>query len=252
MTVDLHVDIAGDGPDVVLVHGTPSSPSHFAALAERLSERFRVLVPHLPGYGETPPLAPGFTLQQRDDAVLQALLDRGVEQAHLLGYSCGTLVALKLALSGRISPLSLFALAGMCELDGEEREAFRQFAQAIRSGQDAAPIAGQRFLSPEYAAQHPDAVREVENWVRGAKSLDGELSVLADELSDLTPALAALRCPVVARTGSLDLAVPVGHAETLVAAVPDGTLQVVDGAGHALLLEDFEATADAIEAAFAD
>jgi len=38
-------DDRGSGETVVLLHGTPSPPDHFAPLVERLAARYRVLVP---------------------------------------------------------------------------------------------------------------------------------------------------------------------------------------------------------------
>ena len=51
----LHVALRGSGSAVVLLHGTPSSPEDFEPLVAALAESHRVLVPHFPGYGQTPP-----------------------------------------------------------------------------------------------------------------------------------------------------------------------------------------------------
>jgi pimeloyl-ACP methyl ester carboxylesterase len=51
----LHVTQRGSGSAVVLLHGTPSSPDDFDPLMADLAESHRVLVPHFPGYGRTPP-----------------------------------------------------------------------------------------------------------------------------------------------------------------------------------------------------
>jgi pimeloyl-ACP methyl ester carboxylesterase len=241
-----------DGADVVLLHGTPSSPSHFGPLMEALSATHRVHVPHLPGYGRTPPAPPGFSLAERVAGLGRALRGRGLERAHLVGFSGGVPVGLMLALEGGIEPLSVFALAGACALPEPVREAYRQTAAALRSGADLGALqdgAAPRFLSPAYAAR-PDAVAEVRAWIADVdrETLAAELVALADELPDLTPRLSSLRCRVTARTGALDQSTPPELARALADAAPDGELQIVDGAGHALLIEDFDATVAAIRA----
>lgn len=246
------IDGVGDGPNVVLLHGMPSAPDHFEKLAAFLSQRFRVFTPHLPGYGRSPKVAAGWTLAEREAHLVAALLDQGVTGAHLLGFSGGSLVALHLALNSSFRPHSVFALAGLCSLSREQRGDFRAFAGALRAGESLASLAGPRFLSPDFMASHPEAVTEVQRWIREVdrETLATELGLYADDFEDLTGRLDTLRCPVTARTGILDVAVPLAHAQHLVDAVRVGTLQPVEGAGHALLLEDFDATAAAVEASF--
>ncbi len=43
-----HVQVLGDGPDLLLLHGTGASTHSVAALARRLAGRFRVIAPDLP------------------------------------------------------------------------------------------------------------------------------------------------------------------------------------------------------------
>jgi len=51
------VRVVGTGPAVLLLHGTPSPGEDWLPLAEELAPRYRVLIPDLPGYGASPPLA---------------------------------------------------------------------------------------------------------------------------------------------------------------------------------------------------
>ena len=46
-------DEYGAGPVVVLLHGSPGTSKAWSRVAERLGDRFRVIVPNLPGHGET-------------------------------------------------------------------------------------------------------------------------------------------------------------------------------------------------------
>ena len=51
--IDFHVQVSGTGEDVLLLHGAGASAHSFAGLAARLSERYRVIAPDLPGQGFT-------------------------------------------------------------------------------------------------------------------------------------------------------------------------------------------------------
>ena len=51
--IDFHVQVSGTGEDVLLLHGAGASAHSFSGLATRLSERYRVIAPDLPGQGFT-------------------------------------------------------------------------------------------------------------------------------------------------------------------------------------------------------
>ena len=51
--IDFHVQVSGAGEDVLLLHGAGASAHSFSGLAARLSERYRVIAPDLPGQGFT-------------------------------------------------------------------------------------------------------------------------------------------------------------------------------------------------------
>ena len=59
-----HVQVMGEGPVVLLIHGTGASTHSFRALAPLLAPHFTVVVPDLPGHGFTdaPPSASGYSL----------------------------------------------------------------------------------------------------------------------------------------------------------------------------------------------
>ena len=47
----LHVEVVGDGPPLVLIHGWGLHGGVFAPLVDRLSDRFRMHLVDLPGHG---------------------------------------------------------------------------------------------------------------------------------------------------------------------------------------------------------
>ena len=51
--VDFHVRMAGGGLPLLLLHGYPQTGAMWHAVAPRLAEQFTVVVPDLPGYGQS-------------------------------------------------------------------------------------------------------------------------------------------------------------------------------------------------------
>ncbi|MCC6612456.1 MAG: 2-succinyl-6-hydroxy-2,4-cyclohexadiene-1-carboxylate synthase [Anaerolineae bacterium] len=94
-----HVQIDGDGPPLVLLHGFTGSSASWSAHVESFARRYRVIRPDLPGHGRTP--APSdarctMALVARDIADLIA--QQADAPATLLGYSMGGRLALYVAL----------------------------------------------------------------------------------------------------------------------------------------------------------
>jgi 4,5:9,10-diseco-3-hydroxy-5,9,17-trioxoandrosta-1(10),2-diene-4-oate hydrolase len=99
----LHYNEAGTGPNLVLLHGSGpgvSGWSNFRGNFGVFAERFRTVIPDLPGFGrsERPPFDRAYPRVAADHLV--RLLDAlGMEKAHLLGNSMGGYVAFEFALA---------------------------------------------------------------------------------------------------------------------------------------------------------
>jgi pimeloyl-ACP methyl ester carboxylesterase len=114
----------GEGPAVVLLHGSASSRHQWRSLVARLAGRYRVLAPDLHGYGGTA-LRDGLRLRLSDElALLRALADRAGEPFHLIGHSAGGALALGAAigLRDRLASLTLIEPAAfqLLRLEGED------------------------------------------------------------------------------------------------------------------------------------
>lgn len=235
----LHVDVYGSGPDVVLLHGTPSSPSDFHALAAVLARRRRVLVPHLPGYGLTPASRIAGSMEATVRALERRLLDLGVTEADMVAFSGGAYKAVALALSGKVTIGKMVLFAPQVGLDEPARRAYRDLSAAAFAGKfDPRPTWLDRMGSPGLATSDPVTAARVLAWLDAAPMsvLCAELVAFADA-ADLRPRLKELSCPVLVCAGTADNAVPFASAEELARLARHGVLERIEGRGHALLLE---------------
>ncbi|MGC1213568.1 MAG: alpha/beta fold hydrolase, partial [Micromonospora sp.] len=116
---DIAVTERGAGEAVVLLHGGgpgASGMSNYARNVDALAQRFRVVVPDLPGYGRS-----SKDVDQSDPfgdlaAAVRGLLDaRGIDRAHLVGNSYGGAAALRLTLDqpDRVGRLVLMGPGGI-------------------------------------------------------------------------------------------------------------------------------------------
>ncbi|MEO1541567.1 MAG: alpha/beta fold hydrolase BchO [Pseudomonadota bacterium] len=220
-----HVVQSSDGPDVLLLHGAGGSAHSFRALLPLLEDVARVTVPDLPGHGFTPLPAPHrMTLPHMAEDVALLLHSLSAAPKVVVGHSAGGAIALRLALSGLITPdriviingaLTPFrGVAGLLFPTMARMLALNPFAPWIlsRTGQDPAAI---RRLMAEIGS--PLDATGMALYARLAASpghIAGTLAMMARwDLDPLLSDLAHLQVPVDLVIGDRDGAVP--PAETL-------------------------------------
>lgn len=249
----MYVRDVGGGPAVLLLHGTPSPADDWQPVADALASRFRVLIPDLPGYGQSAPLTDA-SVERVGDALAAMLAERGVTQlAMIAGYSTGVYRALDLVLRRRVTTGLVVALAGMAYFDDESRALRREVSRRMRADvaylttDEVAQLMQDLMLSEHWLRTHPDDGVRVARWpqLTTAAALADELDALADA-RDLRPELARLAAPIYARVGSEHRGARPAWSEDIACHAPRCELDIVPGCGHAILLEDREATCAAI------
>lgn len=99
MDIELHCEETGGGEPLVLLHGNGEDGTYFTHQIAHFSQRFRVLALDTRGHGKSPRGEAPFTIRQFARDLLAFLDARGIERAHLLGFSDGGNIALAFALA---------------------------------------------------------------------------------------------------------------------------------------------------------
>lgn len=254
--IDIAYDDKGSGTPVVLVHGHPFDRSMWAPQVERLSERYRVIVPDLRGYGEST-VVPGTTPLSVFADDLVALLDRlELDRVVLCGLSMGGQIVMEMHRTHpeRISALILADTFPEAETPAG-REARRAVAERLlREGMDAyAEEVLDKMITPHNVRALPEVAAHVLRMMRGT-SPEGAAAALRGraERPDYRDSLARAAVPVLVVVGEEDEYTPVDVARTMHALIPGSVLAVVEGAGHLPNLERPEAFTGAVERFLAD
>jgi magnesium chelatase accessory protein len=111
--LDWHVQVAGRGPTVVLLHGTGASAHSWADVFPNLAKVATVVAPDLPGHGFTTGASPESLTLPQVAADLEALVKAlGVPPPTLVaGHSAGAALAVRWALSGTHVPRAIVGFA---------------------------------------------------------------------------------------------------------------------------------------------
>lgn len=231
--------VSGAGEPLVLFHSLLADAASFDRIVGPLAERFRVIVPDLPGFGGSEAVSGG--LDAVADRMSEALRDLG-EPSTALGNGFGGFVALQMAIRhpGLVRRLIL-ADCGAC-FSEPGRQAFRTMAAVSREkGLGAlSDTAMRRLFAPDFQAANPSLMQE-----RLAAFLRTDPSVFraaCDALAglDLRPDLGAVDVPVLVLVGEQDEATPPPMSRELAAGLPNAQLTILPGCAHVPQLQEPE------------
>lgn len=234
----MHIEVTGQGPPLVLLHGWGMHGGYFAPLAQHLRGRFTLHLVDLPGHGASRGAA-----RLALEATAAAVAER-VPAAPWLGWSLGGLVALEAA---RTRPDQVQRLVMLCATPRFVR------GPAWPRGMDPALLAGfaaglerdpratlERFLWLETrgSAQAREALEQLrrrldERPPPAPAALRDGLALLAD--SDLTACLPTLAVPSLWIAGQRDRLVDWRAMQAAAALAPDAAFLRLPG-GHAPFL----------------
>ena len=239
---------SGEGRPLFLFHSLLSDRASFDAIAPRLSQTFRVIVPELPGFGASPAVSGGGLAEVADRMAAAVKDGAGGSEAIVLGNGYGGFVALQMAIRhpGIASRLILADCGAAFSEEG--RQAFRNMAAASKAKGLAAitEVAMRRLFAPEFQAEHPDLMQgRREAFLRTDPEVVQAACAALAEL-DLRPELGKVRVPVLVLVGEHDEATPPPMSRELAAGLPDARLKIIAGCAHVPQLQSPEVFLEAI------
>lgn len=213
---------AGDelAPVVVLLHGLVISSRYMEPLALALADNgYRVLAPDLPGYGESVRGAPLNALEMTElaDALYLWLASAGFAKATFIGNSFGCQVLTMFAVRYP-QAVHRLVLQGPT-IDPDARSLLRQVWRDLRNGRRERQRSSAGIGRVDYAKAGP--------W----RALSSIRRLLHDRIEVRLP---KIHVPCLILQGSRDPVVPLGWAQKACALLPDGRLQVIEGATHTM------------------
>lgn len=239
-----HVQVAGNGPVLLLLHGTGASTHSWRDLLPRLAERFTVVAPDLPGHGFSAALPRERTSLPGFAAALAALLaELGLVVRYAAGHSAGAAIAAQLALQPKstlerlawINPaLKPFdALPGLLFAPLARLMATGPLLPRLAAWRAQDPRALRRLIAGTGSTLDERGVSLYQRLVASPDHVAGALSMMAGwDLAPLVEALPRLQQPVLLLVGEQDGTVPPAQAAQIAPRLRHATLQRLPGLGH--------------------
>jgi pimeloyl-ACP methyl ester carboxylesterase len=251
-TVELAFTESGAGRPVILLHAFPLMGAMFAEQQDRLSDRARVVVPDLRGFGESPGSAadaPASVDVMADDVA--ALLDRlTIDTCVIGGISMGGYVAMAMLRRHRDRVAAVVLMDTKATADDEAAKLNRErIAQAtLEHGSRALRPMLDTLVGPTTRNGRPAVMTTVTSWIESARpeSVAWAQRAMAGR-PDSAATLATADVPGFVIVGEEDHIT--GHDDALAMAsafTPPAPVHVIPGAGHLSAVENPAAVTSAL------
>ncbi|MEX0783475.1 MAG: alpha/beta fold hydrolase [Dehalococcoidia bacterium] len=234
----------GSGSPLVVLHHSNGNPG-WLPIHELLANGHAVLAPDLPGYGQS--TRPEWAREPRDIAILmnQALdrleLTSGVS---LVGLGFGGFIAAEMASMDqrRLQSLTLVGAAGIQPSEGEILDQMLvDFEDYVKAG-----FSNDAAYEHVFGTEVDPAVKQLWDFSREMTArLAWKPYMFNRRLPEL---LREVQTPTLLIWGSRDVIVPLSAAHRYKASLPNARLEVVEGAGHLVELEQPERVAELVAA----
>lgn len=223
----------GNGENkLLMLHGWGCSSEHFRQIAEKLSDRYRILVPDLPGHGLSGQPKEPWGVDDYADCVLSIMESAGFDRASVIAHSFGGRIALKIA-SGHPEKIDRMILTGCAGLKKPKTPEQLKKEEEYRKGKERLLRIGRFPPLKKYSRVMLDDLRR-RYGSADYNALDpGMRETFVRIVSeDLRPCLAGIRCPVLLVWGREDWETPLWMGETMEKEIPDAGLVVFDNDDH--------------------
>jgi pimeloyl-ACP methyl ester carboxylesterase len=242
--LNLRVLQEGKGDPVMVLHHSTGNPG-WLPIHEQLAANFAVTVPDMPGYGQS--ARPEWAREARDLAILllQALEKLGLRSGvSLVGMGFGGFVAAEAATMDqvRLRSLTLIGAAGIQPDEGEILDQMLvDFEDYVKAG----------FRSDEryHDVFGDEANADIKQLWDYSREMTARLTWKPYMFNRRLPELLReVRVPTLLIWGSRDVIVPVSAGRRYQRALANARLEVIEGAGHLVELEEPDRVATLISA----
>lgn len=253
-----HVQVMGQGPVVLLAHGTGASTHSWRDLAPVLAKRFTVIAPDLPGHGftDTPP-TDGLRLPGMATALGRLMEAMGISPAIVVGHSAGAAVLIRMCIDGIIAPRAIISVNGaLMPFRGVAAQVFSPMAKLLfrnpfvprlfawRAGGVSSV---EKLIESTGSVIDADGVELYARLFRSPAHVAGALGMMANwDLAPLARDLPGLKPPLTLIAGGADKAIPPDDAFRVRDMAPNATVEYLRGLGHLAHEEQPETIAEII------
>lgn len=245
----LWYDVIGEGEPLLLHHGYTASRVNWAPVAERLKDRYQIILMECRGTGESEDTEDGYSLEQYASDVIGMVDHLGIEKFTFAGHSMGGGIGFLLGLNHaeRLNRLILMAPIPAFGLPGDEPNK-EELALKLKARADN----DREFFMQRYLAERFREDVETDEWfssrvdhlmrVSDGHYVDGLKSMHGFNVEDQLP---NLNLPTLMIAGAVDLLLRPNLNDYM--RLPNASLHVFSRAGHEVAIHEPDGVSEAID-----
>ena len=232
-----------NGDTIVMIHGFGANKDNWTRLAGHLTDDFNVYAIDLPGHGDSSkPLDIGYSLEEQAGYVSRILEALAVDKAHIMGNSMGGAITALYAANypDKVASAVLFDPAGILEYESELVDLVMEgdnplipkqpgdFERLMDFALEKEPFVPWPIMGvmEEQAIANQDVNEVIFAAIRDAGFEP-----------DFRTAITRIKAPVLVIWGKEDRVINYRNGRVFAAAIPDARLELMEGIGHAPMVE---------------
>ncbi|MEW6335373.1 MAG: alpha/beta hydrolase [Thermodesulfobacteriota bacterium] len=232
----------GNGYPLLMIMGYGSTMNLWEPrLIDTLASRFRVIIFDNRGMGSSGAGTQAFSIEQFSEDTCGLMDALGIERAHVLGWSMGSLIAQELALRhpSKVNKLVLYAAHCDAGMFPPSPDLIRQLTDTTGTPEER----GMRYIgalfSDPWLQNHGGRIGEIFFRPMGniPEESVGRQAMAIDAWKGATDRLGGIRSPALLIAGTEDRLVVPQNARFLCDHMPDAKLALIENGGHGLMFQ---------------
>ena len=229
---DVFVEVTGDGEPVLLLHGWGCTHEIFKALAQILSQQYKVYSFDFPGFGASHEPSEVWGVEEYTRLIEKFIADNEIKSPSLVGHSFGGRVSLLYSSRNETARVVLVDAAGI-----KPKRSWKYYYKVYTY--KCAKWLCNTLLPKDKAEEVLNKFRKSSgssDYNNASPMMRHILSKVVNE--DLKHVMPSIKAPVLLFWGDLDTATPLADAKYMEKHIKDAGLVVAHGTGHFSFLEN--------------
>lgn len=232
-----------DARALLMVHGFAANKDNWVRMAAHLPEDYYLVIPDLPGHGDSSTAGPeAYTVESQAATLVQLMDELGLGRVDMAGNSMGGGITAYFAsrYPDRVRTIALFDPAGSTRYPSQLDEALAEGHNplVVREPGDFDKLMDFVMEQRPFAPWPVTTVMEEQAMAR--QSINDQIfeAILSSgEQLDLSGILPAIEAPTLIVWGKQDRVLAPENAEVFAAGIEDSSVVLLDGVGHVPMLE---------------
>lgn len=239
----LHYQVTGTGPETILfIHGLMLASECWQAQRDHFAKTYRVITYDLRGQGRSEHTMGGLGLDSLAEDAAELMRRLAPEGAHVVGFSMGAFIALRLGARhpALVCSLTLIGVSADAESWGKMPAYAAMIALVLLAG--VGPVAPRmmQILFGRSILADPTRAPLIARWRAVVDGLPKSIlrAAIASALrGSVLDEVGRITAPVLIIAGEEDHPVPLHHQQKVATAIPDAMIEQVPVTGHAVMIE---------------